>query len=352
MKITFSPKVKSVEALKLRERQRSKLCIDQVSTSRSSVRGSLTRVTDISTFINDFTTSNLSDLSITPADCKTTCSKSSIKKITTEDCSKNGYREGTSTSYASFGASYPQKKTQTNCYSRFKTEPIANSTMIDILDNTVVACSLSCKPNEFAPSVQSTMLHEWLPCASSTVMKKRREQFEESTCYSFTDVETWSINEVKKPVYFMTTTSDVTNMKRNPRATHVTFCQLLQPLLSVEMSLALMESLLKQSDPTNSDPYYFSGKSLNDSDRTQLLFDIKMSSSTIVFPATDVRRYSSKWEEKFPWLRYSIQKDAAFCINCLAFCNYKDGDVFTDKGFNDWENATGSKRGVLLSHNE
>ncbi|CAG2203329.1 unnamed protein product [Mytilus edulis] len=85
-------------------------------------------------------------------------------------------------------------------------------------------------------------------------------------------------------------------------------------------SLAHSESLLKQSDPTNSDPYYFSGKSLNDSDRTQLLFDIKMSSSKIVFPATDGRRYSSKWEEKFPWLRYSIQKDAAFCINCLAFC--------------------------------
>ncbi|CAC5397877.1 unnamed protein product [Mytilus coruscus] len=77
-----------------------------------------------------------------------------------------------------------------------------------------------------------------------------------------------------------------------------------------------------------------------------------MSSSKIVFPATDGRRYSSKWEEKFPWLRYLVQKDAAFCINCLAFCNYKDGDVFTDKGFNDWKNATGSKREVLLSHNE
>ncbi|VDI08399.1 Hypothetical predicted protein [Mytilus galloprovincialis] len=195
MKITFSPKVKSVEALKLRERQRSKLCIDQVSTSRSSVRGSLTRVTDISTFINDFTTSNLSDLSITPADCKTTCSNSSIKKITTEDGSKNGYRKEPVRRMLPFVASYPPKKTQTNCYSRFKTEPIANSTMIDILDNTAVVCSLSCKPNEFAPSAQSTMLHEWLPCASSTAMKKSREQFEESTCYSFTDVETWSINE-------------------------------------------------------------------------------------------------------------------------------------------------------------
>ncbi|CAC5419178.1 unnamed protein product [Mytilus coruscus] len=99
-----------------------------------------------------------------------------------------------------------------------------------------------------------------------------------------------------------------------------------------QCNVTIGESLLKQSDLTNSDPYYFSGKSLNDSDRTQLLFDIKMSSSKIVFPATDGRRYSSKWEEKFHWLRYSVQKDAAFCINCLAFCNYKDGDVFTDKG--------------------
>ncbi|CAG2238387.1 unnamed protein product [Mytilus edulis] len=141
-----------------------------VDTSRSSVRESLTRVTDISTFINDFT--KLSDFSITPADREATRSNSSINKITTEDRSKDGYKTEPVRRMLPFGASHHQKKTQTNCYSRFKTEQIANSTMLDNFDNTVVACSLSCNPNEFAPSVQSTMLHEWLPCASSTVLKK------------------------------------------------------------------------------------------------------------------------------------------------------------------------------------
>ncbi|CAG2238386.1 unnamed protein product [Mytilus edulis] len=194
-KTIMSRRVKSVEALKLRERQRSKLCIDQVNTSRSSVRGSLTRVTDISTFINDFTTSNISDLSITPADREVTCSHSCMEQNLTEMCSRNRYNKCPVRRMLQFGASHHQKKTQSNCYSRFKTEPIANSTMVDDLDNTVIACSLSCKSTEFAPSVQSTMLHEWLPCASSTIMKSKIQQFDESTCNSVTDVETWSINE-------------------------------------------------------------------------------------------------------------------------------------------------------------
>ncbi|CAG2238390.1 unnamed protein product [Mytilus edulis] len=187
---------KSLEALKLRERhsQRSKLYIDQVNISSSLFRGSLTQVTNISTFINDFNTSTLSDLSITPADREVTCSNSSIKKNLTEECSKDMYNKPVRR-MLQFGAPHPTKKPKTNCYSRFKTEPIANSTMIDVLDNTVVACSLSCKLNEFAPSAQSTMLHEWLPCASSTVMKKKTQQFDESMCNSVTDVETWSINE-------------------------------------------------------------------------------------------------------------------------------------------------------------
>ena len=57
---------------------------------------------------------------------------------------------------------------------------------------------------------------------------------------------------------------------------------------------------------------FFSGKSLFDSDRTTLLFDIKPSSLDTFFPGTEGRRYSTKWEGKFPWLRYSNHKDAEF----------------------------------------
>ncbi|CAC5376291.1 unnamed protein product [Mytilus coruscus] len=69
-------------------------------------------------------------------------------------------------------------------------------------------------------------------------------------------------------------------------------------VMSVNFRFLVHKSSKKKSDPTNSDPYYFSGESLNDSDRTQLLFDIKMSSSKIVFPAIDGRRYSSNYKEK------------------------------------------------------
>ena len=62
----------------------------------------------------------------------------------------------------------------------------------------------------------------------------------------------------------------------------------------------------------SNDSWSFSGKSLFDSDRTTLLFDIKPSSLGTIFPGTEGRRYSAKWEGKFPWLRYSNHKDADY----------------------------------------
>lgn len=81
---------------------------------------------------------------------------------------------------------------------------------------------------------------------------------------------------------------------------------------------------------------------------------IKSSETNFIFPMTNGRRYSPKWEEKFPWLRYSNEKEAAFCVYCLAFGSesHRSSDLFVDKGFRDWKNATGTKRGILNSHNE
>jgi hypothetical protein len=56
-----------------------------------------------------------------------------------------------------------------------------------------------------------------------------------------------------------------------------------------------------------------SGKFLFDSNRTALLFAIKPSSLGTIFPSTEGRRYSAKWEGKFSWLSYSSNKDAEFC---------------------------------------
>jgi hypothetical protein len=51
-------------------------------------------------------------------------------------------------------------------------------------------------------------------------------------------------------------------------------------------------------------------------------------------------------------LPFLVQKDAAFCAYCIAFGQPTSGDVFAEKGFKDWKNATGMKRGMLMSHNE
>jgi WD40 repeat protein len=50
----------------------------------------------------------------------------------------------------------------------------------------------------------------------------------------------------------------------------------------------------------SNDPWFFSGKSFFDSDRTTRLFDIKSSHLGAIFPGKDRRRYSAKWEETFP----------------------------------------------------
>ena len=50
----------------------------------------------------------------------------------------------------------------------------------------------------------------------------------------------------------------------------------------------------------SNDPWTFSGKFLFDSDKTTLLLDIKPSSLGTIFPGTEGRRYSAKWEENFP----------------------------------------------------
>ena len=62
----------------------------------------------------------------------------------------------------------------------------------------------------------------------------------------------------------------------------------------------------------SNDSWSFSGKFLFDSNRTALLFAIKPSSLGTIFPSTEGRRYSAKWEGKFSWLRYSNHKDAEF----------------------------------------
>lgn len=74
------------------------------------------------------------------------------------------------------------------------------------------------------------------------------------------------------------------------------------------------------------------------------------------FPVTaGGRKYNLQWEKEYAWLRYSVSKNAAYCIYCILFGNKlgKQGNhlmVFHNLGFVDWKNAKGTKRGALPSH--
>lgn len=54
------------------------------------------------------------------------------------------------------------------------------------------------------------------------------------------------------------------------------------------------------------------------------------------------RSFSSTWYNKFPWLEYSTESDAAFCFSCRHFsvfgCGYSN-DLFITKGMRDWKDA-------------
>ena len=66
------------------------------------------------------------------------------------------------------------------------------------------------------------------------------------------------------------------------------------------------------------------------------------------------RKYNPQWESEYPWLRYSVTKNAAYCVYCILFGNtlskYNRLMVFQHSGFTDWKNAKGSKRGALPLH--
>ncbi|XP_057793166.1 uncharacterized protein LOC131009775 [Salvia miltiorrhiza] len=79
------------------------------------------------------------------------------------------------------------------------------------------------------------------------------------------------------------------------------------------------------------------------------------------FPRKDLgglRRFSASWFEKWDWLEYSIEKDAAFCFICYLFKNEVEinvgGDAFVSGGFKSWnepERFLKHVGGVKSAHN-
>ena len=103
----------------------------------------------------------------------------------------------------------------------------------------------------------------------------------------------------------------------------------------------------------SNDPWTFSGKFVFDSDKATLLFDIKPSSLGTIFPGTEGRRYSARWEENFPGYITQTTKMQDFVLTVLAFGSHTDrNDVFTGLGFTEWKKKTVLKRGILVSYSE
>ena len=68
------------------------------------------------------------------------------------------------------------------------------------------------------------------------------------------------------------------------------------------------------------------------------------------------RSFNPEWFRQYPWLEYSISKDAAYCYACRFFSlstaagTSRPEKVFTIARFRDWKHATGVK-GILTTHN-
>ena len=55
------------------------------------------------------------------------------------------------------------------------------------------------------------------------------------------------------------------------------------------------------------------------------------------------KSFNSSWYSRFPWLEYSIEKDAALCYCCQNFTPYKRNSAststFVTTGYRNWANA-------------
>ena len=104
------------------------------------------------------------------------------------------------------------------------------------------------------------------------------------------------------------------------------------------------------------DPARYIGGSISDTMKTQLLNEKWKPPAGFSFPVTNGRKYNVCWEHQFKWLRYSESKDKAFCAYCILFGNKPNrrgmhsAENFSVSGFSQWKNATGTKRGALLTH--
>ncbi|CAM4467244.1 unnamed protein product [Leuciscus chuanchicus] len=66
----------------------------------------------------------------------------------------------------------------------------------------------------------------------------------------------------------------------------------------------------------------------------------KLSSFPVTTIAGKGRSFNARWYEKFPWLEYSISRDAVFCKPCRHFPEAATESRFIKTGFSDWKHLS------------
>lgn len=119
----------------------------------------------------------------------------------------------------------------------------------------------------------------------------------------------------------------------------------------------ISDSPIDTTTTVRGDPINYIGVSLTDALKIELLNEKWKPPANFVFqPVTVGRKYNICWEQQHSWLRYSVSKDKAFCAYCILFGEKPNkrgmhsAENFQKFGFCQWKNATGAKRGALLTH--
>ncbi len=115
------------------------------------------------------------------------------------------------------------------------------------------------------------------------------------------------------------------------------------------------EGTLHPFDPVRMKKKINKGESLSDGDKTCLLQNRWIPPEQHSYPyrkfGAKQLKYNVQWEKKYEWLRYSPFEDSAYCAHCLSFNKLKGSNFsFLTKGFIDWKNAVGEKRGIIPRH--
>ena len=68
------------------------------------------------------------------------------------------------------------------------------------------------------------------------------------------------------------------------------------------------------------------------------------------YGAGGTRAFQLNWYSMFPWIEYSVERDAVFCFPCRFF-GFGADKALTCTGFRDWKHAKG-KYGTLTYHDQ